>query len=142
MSSQTVLGFDFGLHHIGVATGSTLLKLASPLKALKAQNGIVNSNDLDKLFKDYDPAYIVVGMPLNMDGSMQDMSYKARKFGNRLSNNYKIKVVFHDERLSSVEAKDTIFTKKGFKGLKVKDNVDAQAACVILQAHFDGLCDE
>lgn len=139
MASDLVLGFDFGLNHIGVSVGTLTLKQASALKALKAKDGIAQKVELDRLFDEYRPVHIVVGMPLNMDGSMQDMSFRARKFGNRLANNYKVRVFFLDERLSSCEAKDMLFSTHGFKGLKKKDNVDAMAAAVILQSYFDSL---
>ena len=102
---STILAFDFGLHHIGVATGNTTTKTCSPQKSIQARDGIPNADALDKLVRDWLPAVFVVGLPLNMDGTEQEMTFKARKFGNRLKEKYKKEVVFIDERLTSASAK-------------------------------------
>ena len=94
----TILAFDFGMRHIGVATGNTVTKTATAQKCISAKDGIPNEAQLQKLFKDWCPSVVVVGLPLNMDGTEQLMTHRARKFGNRLSQNYKLKVVFVDER--------------------------------------------
>ena len=132
-----VLAFDFGLGHIGVASGNDRLKTASPVKALKAKDGIPNESEVLALIKEWQPKVFVVGLPLNMDGSFQPLTYKAKKFGNRLSQNYKIKVVFVDERLTSCEAKDEIFRQGGFRALaKDKGRVDCASAAAILEQCF------
>lgn len=134
----SVLAFDFGMKHIGVATGNDVLKTASAKKCLKAKDGIPIKADLDKLIKDWAPSVIVVGLPLNMDGTEQLMTHRAKKFGNRLSENYKIKVVFVDERLTSASAKDEIFEYGGFRALaKDKGAIDSLSAQYILEQYFE-----
>ena len=133
----TILAFDFGMRHIGVATGNTVTKTATAQKCISAKNGIPNEAQLQKLFKDWCPSIVVVGLPLNMDGTEQLMTHRARKFGNRLSQNYKLKVVFVDERLTSASAKEEIFETGGFRALaKDKGAIDSLSAVTILEQYF------
>lgn len=132
-----IIAFDFGTGHIGVAVGNDVTKTVSPLKALKARDGIPNDLDIKNLLNEWRPQILVVGLPLNMDGTTQPLTFKAKKFGNRLAQNYKLKVVFIDERLTSCEAKDAIFSQGGFRALaKDKGRIDAAAAASILEQYF------
>lgn len=132
-----IIAFDFGTGHIGVAVGNDVTKTVSPLKALKARDGIPNDLDIKNLLNEWRPQLLVVGLPLNMDGTTQPLTFKAKKFGNRLAQNYKLKVVFIDERLTSCEAKDAIFSQGGFRALaKDKGRIDAAAAASILEQYF------
>lgn len=132
-----ILSFDFGLRHIGVAVGNDVTQSATAQQALKARDGIPDPKDLQKLIKDWQPSLCVVGLPLNMDGSEQEMTRKARKFGNRLSSDFKVRVVFIDERLTSASAKEEIFEQGGFRALKNgKDRIDSLSAVEILEQYF------
>ena len=72
-----------------------------------------------------------------MDGSEQEMTFKARKFGNRLKEKYKKEVVFIDERLTSASAKEEIFGRGGFRALaKDKGAIDSLSAVTILEQYF------
>lgn len=106
MRNQTCLAFDFGTKSIGVAIGQQLTGTARPLIALKAQDGIPDWNRLEALLKEWQPDRVVVGLPLNMDGSEQPLTVRARKFANRLHGRFGVQVDLHDERLSTVEARD------------------------------------
>ena len=126
---STIICFDFGTSHIGVATGNTVTKTCTPQKAIVAKDGIPNETQLKKLVSDWRPSLFVVGLPLNMDGTEQLMTKRARKFGNRLSQNFKIKVSFVDE--------EEIFSKGGFKALaKDKGSIDCLSAVAILEQYF------
>ncbi len=134
---STILSFDFGLHHIGVASGNTTTRTATPQKSILAKDGIPNAQELEKLVKSWCPSVFVVGLPLNMDGTEQEMTFKARKFGNRLREKFKKDVVFIDERLSSASAKEEIFDKGGFRALaKNKGAIDSLSAVTILEQYF------
>ena len=133
----SVLAFDFGINHIGVASGNDSTYTVTPRQALKAKDGIPDAQSLQKLMNEWQPALCVVGLPLNADGSEQDMTKKARKFGNRLSANFKLKVVFVDERYTSVSAKEMIFAQGGFRALKNgKERIDSVSAAEILEQYF------
>lgn len=132
MPSNYVLGFDFGLKYIGVAVGQFVTKTASPHSSIKAVNGIPNAGQLKELLDKWQPKTCVVGIPYNMDGTEQPMTFKARKFGNRLKNDYKVNVEFADERLTSWEVKNNPDNKN-----HDFNKINSEAAVVILEQWFN-----
>lgn len=132
----TVLAFDFGTRHIGVAAGQSITGSAQPLSALKANDGIPNWDDIEKLIKEWQPDLLVVGLPLNMDGSASTMTARAEKFSRRLHGRFGLQVACMDERLSSFEAKGTIIEQTGSRDFK-KQNVDSRSAGLILESWFN-----
>ncbi len=138
MKNQTVLSFDFGTRSIGVAIGQTLTATASPLTAVKAQDGTPNWEIISKLISEWQPDYLVVGLPLNMDGSEQELTQRARKFANRLHGRFGKLVELQDERLSTTEARTRLFDRGGYKALS-KGEVDSQSAVIILESWFENL---
>lgn len=132
-----VLAFDFGMNHIGVATGNDATGIVSTQQALKARDGVPDPASIQKLIRDWQPQLLVVGLPLNMDGSEQEMTRRARKFGNRLNAGFKLPVAFVDERLTSASAKEEIFQEGGFKALKKgKERIDSLSAVEIIEQYF------
>ncbi|EJG2208735.1 Holliday junction resolvase RuvX, partial [Morganella morganii] len=77
MSSNTVIAFDFGTKSIGVAVGQTITGTARPLAALKAREGIPDWELIAAVFREWQPDYVVVGLPLNMDGTPQLVTNQA-----------------------------------------------------------------
>jgi putative Holliday junction resolvase len=138
MSTLTVIGVDFGTGSIGFAIGQTLTGTASPIGALKAKDGTPDWQQVEKLLKEWQPDLVVVGLPLNMDGTEQEMTQRARKFANRLHGRFGVQVTTQDERLSTADAKSHLFATGGYRNLK-KGNVDAQSAVVILESYFESL---
>ncbi|MDG1751188.1 MAG: Holliday junction resolvase RuvX [Thalassotalea sp.] len=136
IGERTVLGFDFGTKYIGVAVGQELTGTASPLGSIKAKDGIPNQEQLVKFFKEWQPNLIAVGLPLNMDGTNQNVTFAAKKFGNRLANQFKLPVEFVDERLTTADAKEQLFAQGGYRNLK-KDNIDAESARLIIESFFE-----
>ena len=130
--SSVLLGFDFGMKRIGVAVGQTITKTASPLDTLKAQDGIPDWNIINELIQKWRATAFVVGIPLNMDGTEQDITKAARKFANRLHGRFNMPVHFVDERLSTIEARTRIFEQGGYKALQEKQ-IDSIAAVIILE---------
>lgn len=130
-----ILGFDFGTKSIGVAVGQPLTATASPLSALKAKDGIPDWQLIEKLIKEWQPARLVVGLPLNMDGTEQPLTVRARKFGNRLHGRFGLPVDWQDERLTSTAAREQLFAEGGFRNLS-KGQVDCQAAVLILEDYL------
>ena len=138
MSNHTIIAFDFGTRSIGIAVGQTLTATASPLTAVKAQDGVPDWTLIEKVVKEWQPDYLVVGLPLNMDGSEQELTQRAKKFANRLHGRLGKKVELQDERLSTTEARTRLFEKGGFKSLS-KGRVDSQSAVIILESWFENL---
>ncbi|KPZ67688.1 Holliday junction DNA helicase RuvA [Shewanella sp. UCD-FRSSP16_17] len=136
MQSKTVLGFDFGTKSIGVAVGQEVTASAAPVSAIKANDGIPNWDEIEAVIKEWKPDFIVVGLPLNMDGTEQEMTQRARKFANRVSGRFGIKVVTQDERLTTTDAKARLFELGGYKKL-TKGQVDAVSAVLIIESYFE-----
>ncbi|WP_375057790.1 Holliday junction resolvase RuvX [Zobellella sp. DQSA1] len=134
--SRTLFGFDYGLKSIGVAVGQELTATARPLVALKANDGIPDWSQVEKLLKEWQPALLVVGLPLNMDGTEQDISRRARKFANRLHGRFGLPVELQDERLTTTDARARLFEAGGYKALG-KDAVDAVSAQLILESWME-----
>lgn len=135
-SHGTVMGFDFGMKNIGVAVGQQLTGTASGLTALKARDGIPDWLQIADLIRQWQPRQLVVGLPLNMDGSEQHMTAAARKFGNRLNNRFNIPVAWQDERLTTYEAVAAMGLRNKFQSANRSD-VDRLSAQIILQSWLD-----
>ena len=125
----TALGFDFGTRHIGLAIAQTLTSSARPLLVLPAKDGQPNWPQVLKHIEQWLPDLLIVGLPLNIDGSESEFCARARKFARRLEGRSGYKVVMVDERLSTREA----------KSLQPAENyrqapVDALAASLILES--------
>jgi len=138
-----LIGFDFGLRHIGIAVGQTFTQNATPLTAILARYGEpVVWSDIDKLIKEWRPKALIVGIPLNMNDTPQTTTMPARQFAEKLKQRYNLPVHGVDERLTTKDAKAQLFEKGGYKALK-KQNVDALSAALILEtwmsAHLDKL---
>ncbi|GAA0492354.1 Holliday junction resolvase RuvX [Tatumella punctata] len=136
MSGKTLLGFDFGTKSIGVAVGQQLTGTARPLAAIKARDGVPDWNLLEKLLKEWQPDLVVVGLPLNMDGTEQPLTARARKFANRIHGRFGVAVELQDERLSTVEARAGLFETGGYRAL-TKGNVDSGSAVIIVESWLD-----
>ena len=134
--TKTLLAFDFGTYSIGCAVGQSINGTTQGLPAFKAQDGIPNWAQIEKVITEWQPDLLVVGLPLNMDGTEQPLTQRARKFGNRLQGRFNLPVAFQDERLTTVEARSEIFSRGGYKALK-KDKVDSISACLILESWFE-----
>lgn len=132
----TVLAFDFGTKSIGCAVGQSITRTAQALPAFKAQDGIPNWDAIEKCLNEWRPDLVVVGLPLNMDGTEQELTARARKFANRLNGRFGVQVELQDERLTTTEARAEIFERGGYKALN-KSKVDGISACLILESWFE-----
>ncbi len=132
---QSLLAFDFGEKHIGVAYGQAITQTARPLKNLKANNGQPIWQEVEKLIKEWQPEALVVGYPLNMDGTEQPLTLKAEAFCQALETRFQLPLYKMDERLSTVEAKSELFEKGGYRAL-TKANIDNLSAVLILESWF------
>jgi putative Holliday junction resolvase len=136
MTISSLLGFDFGTKSIGVATGQMITATAQPLAAIKANDGIPNWDIVEKVINEWKPDLVVIGLPLNMDGTKQPMTQRAEKFANRLNGRFGVKIAMQDERLTTASAKEFIFEHGGFKSL-TKGKVDSVSAALILESWME-----
>ena len=127
------MAFDFGLRQIGVAMGNSLLGTTQPLPILRAKDGIPDWQALQALVAEWSPDLLVVGDPLNMDGTVSELSTRARKFARRLEGRLGLEVAMSDERLSSFEAKQNS-REQGHRGDFKAQPVDSLAAELILRS--------
>ncbi len=133
-SAQGLLAFDFGLKRIGVAVGQTLLGTASPLTVLNADDGQPEWTEIERLIAQWQPSALVVGLPLNMDGSEQPLTERARTFAAQLGERSGLAVHFADERLTTREARQ----RAGPGRSSDPRAQDAVAAQVILEGWMRG----
>jgi putative Holliday junction resolvase len=133
MKNSTTIAFDYGTKSIGVAVGQMITGTASPLSAIKANDGIPNWQTIADIFAEWQPQNLLVGLPLNMDGTEQELTQRARKFASRLHGRFGLVVHTFDERLSTVDAKARLFELGGFKKL-TKEKVDSVSACLIYES--------
>jgi putative Holliday junction resolvase len=135
--AECVIAFDYGTRHIGVAVGQSVTRTASPLSALSARDGIPNWDQVDALLKEWQPQRLVVGLPLNMDGTLSDMSQRAEKFAKRLHGRTGLPVEMWDERLSSFEARGEMLARDRGKRDFRERGVDSLSARLILEGWFE-----
>ena len=133
--TRTILAFDFGLRQIGVAVGNTQLQSTQALTVVKARDGKPDWQAIEKIMQDWQPDLLVIGDPLNMDGSTSDMSVRAQKFARRLHGRWGTPTEMADERLSSFEAKQSM-REQGHRGDYKDKPIDSYAAELILQTWF------
>lgn len=134
-NTAILIGFDFGMKRIGVAIGQTITQTARPLETLPAKEGVPDWQHLTKLLKKWQPSILVVGIPVNMDGSDQPITNHARQFARTLREQYNLRVDEMDERLTTKDARERLFAQGGYKALQ-DGQVDQVAAQLILQNWF------
>ena len=132
------MAFDFGLRQIGVAVGNCLLLSSQPLAIIRAKDGIPDWSAIEQLIQEWRPDLLIVGDPINMDGSDSPLSERARKFGRRLHGRLGLRVEMVDERLSSFEAKQ-LSRERGHRGDYNRQPIDSQAAELVLQTWLGSL---
>lgn len=138
--SGSVLAFDFGVKRIGVAIG-TLLGAGRSASARALTTIDAEANDarfavIGRLVEEWQPVRLLVGRPLNDDGTPHEMTARCERFANQLRGRYRLPVDDVDERFSSTEA-DAGLRERGLSWQARKSQVDAEAALVILQSWLD-----
>ena len=135
MSHIKVLAIDWGKHSWGLALGLHEEMIQS-LPALPAKRGRVRQEVIEQLLKTWEPQILIVGLPLNMDGTEQPVSKHVRQLVDCLKTWIKIPVYLQDERLTTHEAKAQLGIKKGADTQKNKGMIDSYAAVLILESWF------
>lgn len=130
---MTILSFDYGLSHIGVALGSTDTGLAEPLTVINSGNQKVITGEIGKLINGYHPEKLIVGI------SEQLSARQSRIFASLLNETFSLPVEIYDETLSSQEAEKRTLHWKKSKGKLLRH---AAAAAVILERWLSDLTPE
>lgn len=136
MRRARVVGVDFGRVRIGIAVSDPLTTFAQPVGAFPAQQAIEQLEQIR--FRD-GIATIVLGWPLQLDGTEGESARQVAEFEEKLRNVFPgIEIVRWDERLSSLEARRAILASGAKRRQRrIKGNVDAVAAAIILQSYLD-----
>lgn len=125
---ETLLGFDFGTRRIGIAVGQTLTGTATPLTTLDSRNSQPDWNGISALIEEWKPVALVVGYPVDTDGTDNPIMERVKKFARQLQGRYHLPVHFIDETLTSIEAARYTGPKFASEGRN-----DATAAAIILE---------
>jgi len=137
-NNSRLLGIDPGNKNIGFAICDENKKVATPLKILEKRKFETLLKEIGKIIKDNDIKGIIVGNPINMDGSLGKSSQSASDFARRLSTNVSVPISMWDERLSS-EGSFKITKELGTNVSNRIDKLDKNAAAFILQGAIDYL---
>jgi putative Holliday junction resolvase len=124
---RSFLGFDFGTARVGVATGNSLTRQASPLLSV-ARVGDARWAAIDALIGEWRPDALVVGVPFHPDGAAHVNTRRARRFASELGDRSRLPVHLVDERYSTTAARAAGAA-----------DLDAAAAAIILGQYLDGL---
>lgn len=135
--SGCCLAFDFGQTRIGVAQGEAALGIAHPLATVTGGSNDEKFQRIAALISQWQPQFLVVGLPVHADGSEHELTRLAKKFGHRLYARFRLPVYWMDERFSSLYAEE-LLREAGLRGRRQKPVLDQVAAQAILQGFFEG----
>jgi putative Holliday junction resolvase len=130
-----LIGLDHGSRRIGVAVGDTETGMAFARDAILRRNLAVDLDLIEALVAGETAEMVIIGLPLNMDGSEGEQAATARRFGERLVARG-MTIAYEDERLSSWEAGERL-SMAGRRPRRGSGELDSTAARVILQQYLD-----
>lgn len=133
-----IIGIDYGDSRTGMARVNTTCPIVTPIGTIKEKSIESVAVKAAEIARNEKAQKIVIGLPLNMDGTEGYRAEKTRLFADLLSQNIDVEILFSDERLSSSYAHN-IMNITDTRGKKRKESVDALAATIILQSYVDSL---
>jgi putative Holliday junction resolvase len=134
----SILGIDLGKKRTGIAVSDINQKIASPLRVIENMKFKETLNILKEILTERDVCAIIVGDPINMDGSIGPKSQSSRSFIKNLSKDLDIPILLWDERLSTVSAERSLL-EADISRKKRQQVIDKIAASIILQNFLDYL---
>jgi putative Holliday junction resolvase len=134
----SLMGLDLGTKTIGVAISDRLQNVATPRETIKRKKFGIDADAIDWLIADNQIAGIVLGLPMNMDGSEGPRAQSTRAFARNLSVRIAVPIFFWDERLSTVAAERALL-EADMSRKKRANVIDNVAASYILQGVLDRL---
>ena len=135
---NSILGIDLGKKRTGIAVSDINQKIASPLKVIENMKFNEILNILEKIVNERNICAIIVGDPINMDGSIGPKSQSSRSFIKNLSKELDIPILLWDERLTTVSAERSLL-EADISRKKRQQLIDKIAASIILQNFLDYL---
>jgi len=134
--SGVLLGLDFGEKTIGVAVSDGLRTVATPRETIKRKKFGLDADQLDRIIAQTSATGLVIGLPLNMDGTEGPRCQKSRAFARNLSRRIDLPIGFWDERLSTVAAERAMLEADMSRARRA-EAIDHVAAGYILQGALD-----
>jgi putative Holliday junction resolvase len=131
------LGLDLGHVRIGVALTDSLGMTAQPLSVLRSAGTQKDIIAIGELVDEHEASQVIVGLPLNMDGTDSAQTRKIREFTLKLSQRLSVPVFFIDERLTSRQA-ERMMRESGVKSKNQRGKVDQVAAALLLESALKG----
>lgn len=131
-----LLGLDPGTKTIGIAVSDSLHNIATPLKTIRRGKFAIDAAEILEIIKEYQAGGIILGLPLNMDGSEGPRVQSVRAFARNLSPIIKIPICFWDERLSTIAVERTLLEADATRKRR-SEVIDKLAAGFILQGALD-----
>ena len=139
MTGKRYMGIDLGDVRVGIAVSDIMGIVAGALKTYRRQEDETDLQHICKLIEEQNVGVVVVGLPLNMDGSSGPRAQMAREWGDALAERTNAKIVFQDERLTTVSS-ERVLIESGMRREKRKGVIDRVAATIILQTYLDNPC--
>ncbi len=136
MDYYKVMALDYGEVRIGVAMTDLMQLIASPFETYVRKSLDQDLDHICALIKNNSVKTVVVGLPLNMDGTEGERAQRTREFVDVLKTKTTAEFVFQDERLSSVSAEELLL-EGGMKRKDRKQNIDKVAAAIILESYLN-----
>ncbi len=137
-TNSRILGIDPGKKNIGISISDPNQKIATPLKTIEMKKFKKFIEQLNRVILDYEVKGIVIGNPVNMDGSLGPRSQSAKDFAQNITKITKIPITLWDERLSS-EGAFKLMGDLNINSSKKSEKLDQHAAAFILQGYLDFL---
>ena len=131
-----IIGMDYGSKTLGISLSDETLLIANPIETIRYNNKEELFEKINKYFTDYEISKIVLGNPLNLDGSVSTRCEETMIFKKELEDKYNIEVILEDERLTSVIANNMLIVNNERRNNR-KKVVDKLAASIILQSYLD-----
>jgi putative Holliday junction resolvase len=136
--NKTILCLDLGKKRIGLAISDVNQKIATPYDVIKEKKFSEVLEIIKNLVKEFDIGSIIVGDPINMDGSLGPKSQSSRSFIANINKDIHIPILLWDERLSTVAAEKSLI-EADISRKKRSEVIDKIAANIILQNFLDFL---
>ena len=132
-----ILAVDLGDVRTGLAICDSSETIASPLNNVKGKNLFRMSEAVAQIVKEKEVEFVVVGLPINMDGTEGERAKKCRKFSEVLKKdlNNSIPIELWDERITTVQAYKNLY-ESNVHGKKTRDLIDSEAARLILENYL------
>lgn len=132
-----LMGLDLGSKTIGLALSDAGLTIASPLETLKRKKFTADALELKRLIDLHGVGGLVLGLPINMDGTEGPRCQSTRQFATNLLEKFDIPIAFHDERLSTAAVERVLIGEADMTRKRRGEVVDKMAAAWILQGALD-----